>query len=124
MFNYALLDQRLNSEVGLSATYEQGSLYVSIEYANRYSLRRESAGPKAEKPGPAEDNFEVDEIKYDVSHLQENLAIENEPTSLGSKVHEEAKEGTPCNCIQLISVLFSHVINLLCELFACSLRTH
>lgn len=89
-----------------------------------YCLRTESAGSKGEEPGPAEDNFEIDEIKYDVSHLQENLAIENEPTSLGSKGHEEAREGTPCNCTQLIAVLFSHVINPLCMLFACSFRTH
>ncbi|KAJ1404767.1 Shugoshin, C-terminal [Sesbania bispinosa] len=60
--------------------------------SQRYSLRRQSSGLKAEKPGPTEDVFKVDEIKFDVSHLQENLANENGPTSLGSEVHEEARE--------------------------------
>ncbi|KAK7268525.1 hypothetical protein RIF29_21225 [Crotalaria pallida] len=58
--------------------------------SQRYSLRRQS---KVEKPRPTEDDFfEVDEIKYDVSHLQENLANKSEETSSGSKVHEEARE--------------------------------
>ncbi|XP_061362270.1 shugoshin-1 [Gastrolobium bilobum] len=58
----------------------------------RCCLRRQSARFKAEKPGPREDFFEADQIKYDVSHLEENLANENGPTSLGSKVHEKARE--------------------------------
>ncbi|KAE9612149.1 hypothetical protein Lal_00022302 [Lupinus albus] len=58
--------------------------------SQRYSLRRQS---KAEKPRqPEEDFFEVDEVKYDVLHLQENLADKSEEMSLGSKVHEEARE--------------------------------
>ncbi|CAL0299808.1 unnamed protein product [Lupinus luteus] len=62
--------------------------------SQRYSLRRQS---KAEKPRqPVQDFVEVDEIKYDVSHLQENLANESEETSLGSKVHEEAREAAEC----------------------------
>ncbi|KAL2949522.1 hypothetical protein AAZX31_20G180800 [Glycine max] len=60
----------------------------------RYSLRRQSAGLKAEKPEPTKDSLEVVEVKDDISHLQENLANENGPTSLGSKVHDEAREAT------------------------------
>lgn len=56
-------------------------------------MRRQSAGLQAEKSQPTEDS-EVDEVKYDVSHLQENLENENGPTS--SEVHEEAKEDTEC----------------------------
>ncbi|KAL2601324.1 hypothetical protein AAZV13_10G161300 [Glycine max] len=56
----------------------------------RYSLRRQSAGLKAEKPEPTKDFLEV----VDISHLQENSANENGPASLGSKVHEEAREAT------------------------------
>ncbi|KAL2994838.1 hypothetical protein AAZX31_10G185900 [Glycine max] len=59
----------------------------------RYSLRRQSAGLKAEKPEPTKDFLEV----VDISHLQENSANENGPASLGSKVHEEAREATECN---------------------------
>ncbi|XP_019441062.1 PREDICTED: shugoshin-1-like isoform X3 [Lupinus angustifolius] len=63
--------------------------------SQRYSLKRQS---KAEKPRrPEDDFFEVDEIKYDVLHLQENLANKSEETSLGSKVHEEAREDAECN---------------------------
>ncbi|KAG4983829.1 hypothetical protein JHK87_028578 [Glycine soja] len=60
----------------------------------RYSLRRQSAGLKAEKPEPTKDFLEVVEVKDDISHLQENSANENGPASLGSKVHEEAREAT------------------------------
>ncbi|XP_027364636.1 SHUGOSHIN 2-like [Abrus precatorius] len=56
----------------------------------RYSLRRQSAVMKAEKPEPTNDFLEED----DVSHIQENLGNEDGPTSLGSKVHEEAREDT------------------------------
>ncbi|KAF1878370.1 hypothetical protein Lal_00047038 [Lupinus albus] len=63
--------------------------------SQRYNFRRQS---KAEKPRrPVADFIEVDEIKYDVSHLQENLSNESEETSLGSKVHEEAREDADCN---------------------------
>ncbi|XP_019459513.1 PREDICTED: shugoshin-1-like isoform X2 [Lupinus angustifolius] len=57
----------------------------------RYSLRRQS---KAEKPSPAEEFFEVDEIRYNVMHPQECLANEIEQTSFPSRVHEEAREDT------------------------------
>ncbi|RDY12249.1 Shugoshin 1 [Mucuna pruriens] len=73
----------------------------------RYSLRRQSTGLKAEKPEPTKDLLEVDEVKDDVSHLQENLANENEPTSLGSNVHDEAREATessgPTNTEQVLA---------------------
>ncbi|CAJ1976609.1 unnamed protein product [Sphenostylis stenocarpa] len=61
---------------------------------HRYCLRRQSAELKDEKPVQAEDLVEVVEVKYDISHLQENLVNESGPTSLGSKVHDDAREAT------------------------------
>ncbi|XP_019441061.1 PREDICTED: shugoshin-1-like isoform X2 [Lupinus angustifolius] len=79
--------------------------------SQRYSLKRQS---KAEKPRrPEDDFFEVDEIKYDVLHLQENLANKSEETSLGSKVHEEAREDAECNCTIVISVCYFLMVPIL-----------
>ncbi|TKY51757.1 Shugoshin-1 protein [Spatholobus suberectus] len=75
------------------AVIKQVKSSVKVEN-QRYSLRRQSAGLKAEKLEPAKDFLEVDEVKDDISRLQENLANENGPTSLGSKVHDEAREAT------------------------------
>ncbi|KAK8467736.1 hypothetical protein PHAVU_007G139000 [Phaseolus vulgaris] len=60
----------------------------------RYSLRRQSASLKDEKPEPTEDFMEEVEIKDDISNLQENLANESGTISLVSKVHDEARETT------------------------------
>ncbi|KAK7278595.1 hypothetical protein RJT34_23627 [Clitoria ternatea] len=60
----------------------------------RYSLRRQSAGLKTEKPESTKDSVQGEQVKDDVSRLQENLANENVPTSLGTKIHEEAREDT------------------------------
>ncbi|XP_020222686.1 SHUGOSHIN 2 isoform X2 [Cajanus cajan] len=60
----------------------------------RYSLRRQSAGLKAEKPEPTKDLSEVVEVKDEILQLQENFAKETGPTSLGLKVHDEAREAT------------------------------
>lgn len=49
---------------------------------------------KQVKSVPNEDLIEVDKVKYDASHLRENLANENASTSLGSKVHDVAREDT------------------------------
>ncbi|CAL0316788.1 unnamed protein product [Lupinus luteus] len=73
--------------------------------SQRSSSRRQS---KAEKPRrPEDDFFEVGEIKYDVLYLQENLANKSEETSLGSKVHEEAREDAessgPINIEQVLA---------------------
>ncbi|KAJ1435793.1 Shugoshin, C-terminal [Sesbania bispinosa] len=65
-----------------------------VKPTEKVDSQRQSSGLKAEKPGLTEDIFKVDEIKFDVSHLQENLANENGPTSLGSEVHEEARDDT------------------------------
>ena len=80
-------------------------------------MRRQSAGLKAEKPEPTKDSLEVVEVKDDISHLQENLANENGPASLGSKVHEEAREATECNCTQLVS--FCYFIFQFCYIKPC-----
>ena len=53
---------------------------------------------KDEKPEPTEDFMEEVEIKDDISNLQENLANESGTISLVSKVHDEARETTECNC--------------------------
>ncbi|XP_020222685.1 SHUGOSHIN 2 isoform X1 [Cajanus cajan] len=63
----------------------------------RYSLRRQSAGLKAEKPEPTKDLSEVVEVKDEILQLQENFAKETGPTSLGLKVHDEAREATECD---------------------------
>ncbi|XP_014512616.1 SHUGOSHIN 2 isoform X2 [Vigna radiata var. radiata] len=55
----------------------------------RYSLRRQSTGLKDEKPEPTEDFMEVVEVHDDISK-----ANESGTTSLGSKVHDEARETT------------------------------
>lgn len=83
-----------------SGLFSNNSLFFSCEYeyANRYSSRKQSAGLEVEEPGTTEDFFAVDEIKSDGSCKQENLANENESTSLGSSVHEEAREDAECEC--------------------------
>lgn len=48
--------------------------------------------------------LEVDEVK--------DLAKENGPTSLGSEVHDTAREANECNCTQLIPFCY---ILLLCQ---------
>ncbi|XP_047157645.1 SHUGOSHIN 2 isoform X2 [Vigna umbellata] len=55
----------------------------------RYSLRRQSAGLKDEKPESTEDFVEVVEVQDDISKANESGS-----TSLGSKVHDEARETT------------------------------
>ncbi|KAL2324978.1 hypothetical protein Fmac_024036 [Flemingia macrophylla] len=58
----------------------------------RYSLRRQSAGLKSEKPEPTKDLLEVVDVKDEIWQMQENVANENGPTSFESKVHDEARE--------------------------------
>ncbi|XP_017435478.1 SHUGOSHIN 2 isoform X1 [Vigna angularis] len=60
---------------------------LNIQY--RYSLRRQSAGLKDEKPESTEDFVEVVEVQDDISKANESGS-----TSLGSKVHDEARETT------------------------------
>lgn len=55
---------------------------------------------KDEKPEPTEDFMEVVEVHDDISK-----ANESGTTSLGSKVHDEARETTECNFTQLVHFL-------------------
>ncbi|BAT94620.1 hypothetical protein VIGAN_08123900 [Vigna angularis var. angularis] len=71
---------------------------LNIQY--RYSLRRQSAGLKDEKPESTEDFVEVVEVQDDISKANESGS-----TSLGSKVHDEARETTECNFTQLVHFL-------------------
>nr|KYP60691.1 Shugoshin-1 [Cajanus cajan] len=85
----------------------------------RYSLRRQSAGLKAEKPEPTKDLSEVVEVKDEILQLQENFAKETGPTSLGLKVHDEAREATECDCTQLIPfcyflLLYESLMHIVC----------
>ena len=61
---------------------------------------------KAKKPKPTKDSLEVIEVKDDSSHLQENLANKHVPTSLGSKVHDKAREATSVFFFPLFYSLF------------------
>ena len=69
-------------------------------------MRRQIVGLKAKKPKPTKDSLEVIEVKDDSSHLQENLANKHVPTSLGSKVHDKAREATSVFFFPLFYSLF------------------
>ncbi|CAK8572948.1 unnamed protein product [Lathyrus sativus] len=68
----------------------------------RPSARRKSTGLKAEKSGRTED---LPEIKYDASQPLENLANENESTSLGSNdvVRQDTESLGPTNTQQALA---------------------
>ena len=59
-------------------------------------MRRQSARFKPENPEPTEDFFEIDDAKFAVSHLCDNMSEKNGPITSSVTSGQENKENNAC----------------------------
>lgn len=69
---------------------------MSSRIIYRHSLRRQSARFKPENPEPTEDFFEIDDAKFAVSHLCDNMSEKSGPTTSSVTSGKENKENIEC----------------------------